>query len=661
MLYQTMTKSEEKIVVATYVCDFGNIVINSSKKRMFKITNYSQILPLEFVFESKYYKSQGFSISNERVKILPGEQLTITITYQTKKNNHSIGKIQPINLPIDVKHGPKYMLQLLANITIPDIRIENEVEVFDFGKVLIGQRKTLYLRFLNEKEVVCDWNLSSRQDLTQAGGGDRESKFILTPTAGVILPQHKDLVSIMFIPSAEKPFTHKFTIIIKENSTPKAINVKGTGISVNLEFLPMEIFIGPVLPYEKAAFGVLQIINPSEHSTELTSIDFDPIIYEEEGLLANYPEFDTQEPLYFPVREPGSVFWDFVAGAVAKKQRKESLLRQLEACESEEDKIGIDKLLEEFQDEGKVAEYPKKVEEKHMHHVIVWGPKGSGKSYLVKNLAKEHKRAVVNMNELLQWNLSQKTKASEKASKYLEERQKDLENIKSDRDKLIKKAGKKGKQKEEELGLLDESPYYYLSEEILEELLYSRIIHPECNAGIFFDNLEAKEYPNVLIAIKLILKGLNHHTVQLLLLEPGKDSSGYDIDKLIEWDSMEKTFIDKPTINPIKKKVEKGGKANIVKPPGSANGAVGRKKGEKKTEENKEEASNIPALFDVFNPRDFAEEEEKLAFEGIRQEIIDLMYLQLKESMKEHLEIPKRTKFFFFFNLIIFYKFYYFL
>ena len=88
-----MTKNDmkflDKIVVATYICDFGNIVINGFKKRIFKIVNYSNQLPLEFVFESKYYKSAGFSIIPERVKIPFSESQVITISYVTKKNNHT--------------------------------------------------------------------------------------------------------------------------------------------------------------------------------------------------------------------------------------------------------------------------------------------------------------------------------------------------------------------------------------------------------------------------------------------------------------------------------------------------------------------------------------------------------------------------------------------
>ena len=321
----------------------------------------------------------------------------------------------------------------------------------------------------------------------------------------------------------------------------------------------------------------------------------------------------------------------------------EALTKQLETCENEEAKATIIKQLEEFKDQGKIVEYPQKVEEKLMHHIIVWGPKGVGKTYLVKSLSKEHKRAIVNMNELLEWNVAQKTKAAEKASKYLEDRAKDLENVKADREKILKKAGKKAKQKEEEMGVLDESPYLYLSEEILEDLLAERVKHPECNAGVIFDNLLAKEYPNELIGVKIILKALKHQTVQLVLLEPQIDENGLEIDKMIEWDNMEKCYLEKP-VAVIKKKAARGSVSNE-----KTTSAKGKKRNDnkktvsKESEENKEDIVNTePPLFEVFVPKEFENNEEKIAWETLKQEIVDLMLLQLKETMKEHLEIPKR-------------------
>ncbi len=69
------------------------------------------------------------------------------------------------SVPIEVKNGAKYILELMANITIPEITIENVEDVIDFGKVLCFQRKTMYVRLFNEKEINCEWSLNTRAEL----------------------------------------------------------------------------------------------------------------------------------------------------------------------------------------------------------------------------------------------------------------------------------------------------------------------------------------------------------------------------------------------------------------------------------------------------------------------------------------------------------------
>jgi hydrocephalus-inducing protein len=66
------------------------------------------------------------------------------------------GKTKTV-IPIEVKKGSKYYIELHANITIPKIKIENIEDTIDFGKVLVGQRKTFYIRLINDKEIICDW------------------------------------------------------------------------------------------------------------------------------------------------------------------------------------------------------------------------------------------------------------------------------------------------------------------------------------------------------------------------------------------------------------------------------------------------------------------------------------------------------------------------
>jgi len=53
--------------------------------------------------------------------------------------------------------------------------------------------------------------------------------------------------------------------------------------------------IGPVLPYDTFAYGVLEISNPTPYPTELYSLDFDKKYLEEEETLASYEAFDTED------------------------------------------------------------------------------------------------------------------------------------------------------------------------------------------------------------------------------------------------------------------------------------------------------------------------------------------------------------------------------
>jgi hypothetical protein len=85
------------------------------------------------------------------------------LSYQVKKNE-KFGKKKTL-VPLEIKNGARYNLLFIANITIPEIVLENVKDVVSFGKVLCGQRKTFYVRIINEKEISCEWNLSTRAEL----------------------------------------------------------------------------------------------------------------------------------------------------------------------------------------------------------------------------------------------------------------------------------------------------------------------------------------------------------------------------------------------------------------------------------------------------------------------------------------------------------------
>ena len=102
-------------------------------------------------FDTKNSKLMNYTISPESItKMAPGDEVQVTITLATKKNM-KYGKSKVL-VPIEIKNGPQYSLDLLCNITIPELIIEGVNDnLINFGKVLCGQRKIIYVRLLNKK------------------------------------------------------------------------------------------------------------------------------------------------------------------------------------------------------------------------------------------------------------------------------------------------------------------------------------------------------------------------------------------------------------------------------------------------------------------------------------------------------------------------------
>ena len=132
-------KFYDKIPVSSWVCDFGNIIIGTSQKRVFKVKNNGQFT-LDLNFDTKTSKALNYTVSPENItKVAPGDEVQITITLSTKKNM-KYGRSRVV-VPVDVRNGPPYSLELLCNITIPELIVEGITDnVVNFGKVLCGQR-----------------------------------------------------------------------------------------------------------------------------------------------------------------------------------------------------------------------------------------------------------------------------------------------------------------------------------------------------------------------------------------------------------------------------------------------------------------------------------------------------------------------------------------
>lgn len=112
------------------------------------------------------------------------------------------------------------------------------------------------------------------------------------------------------------------------------------------------------------------------------------------------------------------------------------------------------------------------------------------------------------MDSILPWNIAQKTPAAQHAQEYQQRMQGELETMVSERERVMKKAGKKSTQYEEIMGPIRRESYKYIPEDLMVELLKNRLASEDCNAGVMFDNLEAEEVPSAVVGLKVVMRAV---------------------------------------------------------------------------------------------------------------------------------------------------------
>jgi hypothetical protein len=49
----------------------------------------------------------------------------------------------------------------------------------------------MYIRFVNNKEITCEWNVTPRNELLSGSDKGAETRFSMNPSSGIILPGAK--------------------------------------------------------------------------------------------------------------------------------------------------------------------------------------------------------------------------------------------------------------------------------------------------------------------------------------------------------------------------------------------------------------------------------------------------------------------------------------
>lgn len=150
------TSHDKGVNIASYVCDFGNVIISKTAKRSFRLTNTGK-MKISFNFRKEALNAAGLDIEPDKVaNLLPNASQFFNVVLTTRKTS-KFGK-QKNSIPIDIKNGPKYTIDFVANVTIPELTLYPDT--LDFDRVCINTRKTVKIRLENNKEVPCDWSFS---------------------------------------------------------------------------------------------------------------------------------------------------------------------------------------------------------------------------------------------------------------------------------------------------------------------------------------------------------------------------------------------------------------------------------------------------------------------------------------------------------------------
>ncbi|KAJ3226665.1 hypothetical protein HK099_004409 [Clydaea vesicula] len=308
------------VELTNFLCNFGNVIKNTIKKKSFKIRNQSQHV-VSFHLDHTLMNGSGFTIEPEKVKILPnGDPVEFQATFHAR--NTDIGTAS-IVLPFSINGGPTISLTMMADITVPELAVSSRD--INFGEVLVGQRKTVYISFSNQNSVPCEWTSFPTESLIVEKASAKKkpnapkkkspplynNDVTLVPSSGILQPGEKSLVMLRFCPSEEKNYNLLLPVKVALNQKPVNILVSGVGIKLSIIFEPEVLNMGPLLPCSEGIEARVQIFNPTNYSLEIYSLEFDHQYAEEEEILKKIDYWGENDTLFLAPRELGQPILEF--------------------------------------------------------------------------------------------------------------------------------------------------------------------------------------------------------------------------------------------------------------------------------------------------------------------------------------------------------------
>ncbi|KNC50959.1 hydrocephalus inducing isoform b [Thecamonas trahens ATCC 50062] len=271
-LAAAMRRARNAFVMASYVCDFGYVVLGTSKTASFSLTNIG-FPPASLIIDQKSLRLSGLSLDPMRVRNLPGapghDSVIFTATLSTVDVEFEQGLYERI-VPIVLDSGATLALHFKATLTVPTLSVSRSN--FDFGHVHVGFVKRMYVQLTNSQAVPATWFIKpvttrSRKSEALASA----EAFAITPKSGVLAPGECINACITFSPRSEAAYKHAFKVRVKMNRKVFRFVCSGLGRMLKLQFAPPQLYFSATQPHTEGVYSQFFITNPNEVPIEVYS------------------------------------------------------------------------------------------------------------------------------------------------------------------------------------------------------------------------------------------------------------------------------------------------------------------------------------------------------------------------------------------------------
>jgi adenylate kinase family enzyme len=314
------TAAIAKAKVPGYLIDLGPVVRGKEAVRRVTLSNGT---PTSVGFAATKaalgrLAERGLSLTPERLaRLEAGDSVEIEVRLVARgihRTTYPLGPVKTV-CTLQLTDGPRVPLVLEANVCEPQLQASSAS--VGFGEVAVGRCRVVPVRLYNAGLVSTSWSAVRRQKklpphtskkvlAADKRRRDMNRAFQVWPAMGTVAAGEYMDVELHFTPHEDGHCHSDLVLSIEDRPEPLTLHLQGRAVDPVLEFSTTAVELGPVLPRSAGARATVHVTNNSSQAVELFSPDYDAQHRQEETALRMLAEeFDDNGRLLLPPRAAG--------------------------------------------------------------------------------------------------------------------------------------------------------------------------------------------------------------------------------------------------------------------------------------------------------------------------------------------------------------------